>query len=81
MNTYINGFRFAVNDEDSEFILSFTQKFPVIADDGSVTEVRNEEAGSFVMTTQVAQSLCDMLDTALKDYSKRTGVDFATQNA
>ena len=60
MVVYANGFRIALNDEQTEAVLHLTQNAPAYSDTGDMT-VTDECVGAFVLPAPVAKSLAEKL--------------------
>ena len=56
MVVYANGFRIALNDEQTEAVLHLTQNAPDYSDNGDMT-VTDECVGAFVLPAPVAKAL------------------------
>lgn len=65
MNQFVNGFRCAVKNDGSEFILKFTQENPVIADGGAISNSEIFDVGSFVMHPSCAKDLAAAISKVL----------------
>ena len=60
MVVYANGFRIALNSEQTEAVLHLTQNAPSYSDNGDMI-VKDECVGAFVMPVPVAKALAKKL--------------------
>lgn len=69
MNTYSNGFSYAVNPGRNEFILNFMQDHPKFDFDGKLLGTERELVAALVMPIEVAVDLSEAIAemTSLSD--------------
>ena len=67
MLNYANSFSLSVNDSKSEFILTFSQRSPIINETGAVSEIKVDEVSSIVLNKDGFQALQMLLNSTLSE--------------
>ena len=62
MNAYVNGFRIALNADQTEVVLHLMQNVPAYSESGDMI-VKDEYVGGFIMPAPVARALAEKMGT------------------
>nr|DAK83830.1 MAG TPA: hypothetical protein [Caudoviricetes sp.] len=62
MPVYSNSLTITANEQKSELIFTFKHKYPVIGEDGAVSEYRDETVSSIIVNEQMAKSIRDTMN-------------------
>lgn len=60
MNAYANGFRIALNEDQTEVVLHLIQNVPAYSENGDMI-VKDECVGAFIMPAPVAKALAEKM--------------------
>lgn len=60
MNAYANGFRIALNEDQTEVVLHLIQNVPAYSENGDMI-VKDEYVGAFIMPAPVAKALAEKM--------------------